>query len=73
MSTPKVIYTLSNDTLPVRIDADDAAALRQRQHWKLPDAMQAAVAMRHGLVLVTRNTCDFQPGGEVEVLVPYRL
>lgn len=51
--------------------ADLAAGLRRREHWKLPDALQAAVANRHGLVLVTRNTKDFQPGGSVEVLVPY--
>lgn len=62
------------EALPISVEiADHAAALRRRQHWKLPDALQAAVASRHGLILVTRNTRDFQAGGEVEVLVPYRL
>jgi predicted nucleic acid-binding protein len=61
-------------SLPITTEiADQAAALRRTQRWKLPDALQAAVARQHGLVLVTRNTRDFQPGGEPEVLVPYRL
>lgn len=61
-------------TLPITAEiADLAAALRRTQRWKLPDALQAAVATHHGLVLVTRNTRDFQPGGMPEVLIPYRL
>ena len=53
--------------------ADLAASLRRSEHWKLPDALQAAVASHHGLVLVTRNTRDFKVGGQLDVLVPYRL
>lgn len=53
------------------VTADLAAHLRRLNRWKLPDALQAAVARRHELVLVTRNTKDFQPGGRLEVLVPY--
>lgn len=53
------------------VTADLAASLRRGNHWKLPDALQAAVASRHELVLVTRNTKDFRPGGALEVLVPY--
>lgn len=61
-------------SLPISIDiADLAAALRRRERWKLPDALQAAVAIRHGLTLVTRNTRDFKSGGKLDVLVPYRL
>jgi predicted nucleic acid-binding protein len=61
-------------TLPISTDiADHAARLRRSERWKLPDALQAAMAIRHELVLVTRNTRDFQPSGKVEVLVPYRL
>lgn len=55
------------------VTADLAAHLRRLNHWKLPDALQAAVASRHELVLVTRNTKDFQSGGGLEVLVPYTL
>jgi predicted nucleic acid-binding protein len=47
--------------------------LRRTERWKLPDAFQAAIAIQHGLTLVTRNTRDFQPGREPAVLIPYRL
>jgi predicted nucleic acid-binding protein len=61
-------------TFPVTVEvADTAAALRRSQRWKLPDALQAAIAKHHELVLVTRNTRDFQAGGTPEVWVPYRL
>lgn len=61
-------------TLPITAEiADRAGALRRSRRWKLPDAMQAALAMQHGLVLVTRNTRDFQPGGDPSVLIPYRM
>jgi len=60
--------------LPVNVEiADLAARLRRSERWKLPDAIQAAVAIGHGLTLVTRNTRDFQPGGQPEVLIPYRF
>lgn len=60
--------------LPLTVEiADTAARLRRALRWKLPDAIQAAVAQHHELTLVTRNTRDFQGGREVEVLVPYRL
>jgi len=61
-------------TLPVTVGiADLAAQLRQCERWKLPDALQAAVAIEHNLTLVTRNTRDFQPGSEPAVLIPYQL
>lgn len=54
-------------------DADTAAELRRRHHWKLPDAFQAAIAINHHLRLVTRNTKDFPPRIHSFVLVPYKL
>jgi len=61
-------------TLPVTADtADLAAQLRRSHRWKLPDALQAALACEYKLTLVTRNSKDFRPGGEPEVLVPYQL
>lgn len=51
-------------TLPVTVEVADAAArLRRTQRWKLPDAIQAAIAIQEGLTLVTRNTRDFKAGG----------
>ncbi|MDR9390351.1 MAG: PIN domain-containing protein [Wenzhouxiangella sp.] len=59
-------------TLPVTTAvADQAAKLRQTERWKLPDAIQAAVAMDNNLVLVTRNSRDFKDGQPVRVLTPY--
>lgn len=60
--------------LPLTLEvADLAASLRKSKRIKLPDAFQAAVAIEHDLILVTRNTRDFQSGGQVQVLIPYRL
>ena len=53
--------------------ADAAARLRRRYRWSLPDALQAATARVHGLVLVTRNTRDFPPDLHDFVIVPYSL
>lgn len=54
--------------------ADIGAQLRRSFRLKFPDALQAAVAVTHDLVLVTRNTKDFR--GEMEPLryqVPYKI
>lgn len=60
--------------LPITTEiADFAARLRRSERWKLPDALQAAVARHHSLILATRNTRDFQAGGVLKVIVPYRL
>lgn len=61
--------------LPITSEMVDlAASLHCSEHWKSPDALQAAVTVQHGLVLVTRNTRDFKVGGEkVEVMVLYRV
>lgn len=53
--------------------ADLAAALRREQGWKLPDAIQAALAQLHHLTLVTRNSRDFPPENYDFVLIPYIL
>jgi predicted nucleic acid-binding protein len=53
--------------------ADLAARLRREGRWKMPDAFQAALAQRHGLRLVTRNTRDFSPHRHPFVEVPYTL
>ena len=51
--------------------ADLAARLRREHRWKMPDALQAALARYHGLTLVTRNTRDFPPDRYPFVVVPY--
>ena len=51
--------------------ADLAAQLCREHRWKLPDAIQAAVAQHHDLKLVTRNTNDFPADVFDFVLTPY--
>ncbi len=54
-------------------EADLAARLRRQLGWKLPDALQAAIALNHHLQLVTPNTKDFDPTQHACVVVPYLL
>lgn len=61
-------------TLPITtIEADVAASLRRSERWRLPDALQAAVAQCNRLDLVTRNMKDFPPDRYDFVKVPYTL
>src|SRR4030042_1695139 len=53
-------------------DATSAADLRRTNGWKLPDALQAAVAKRHGLKMVTRDARGFDEKKHAFVLIPYR-
>jgi predicted nucleic acid-binding protein len=62
-------HTLGLDLMVARL----TGALRQKSRWKLPDAFQAALAQRHGLMFVTRNTRDFDPKKYRFVHVPYEL
>ncbi len=50
-----------------------AANLRKKHHFKLPDAYQAAIALEHDLILLTRDTADFDSRVHKFVKVPYRL
>jgi predicted nucleic acid-binding protein len=61
-------------TLPIDVlTADRAALLRREWRWKMPDALQAALALVHDLLLATRNTRDFPPERHAFVHVPYTL
>ena len=59
-------YCLDRET------ADLAAQLRRQKRWKLPDAFQAAISLRHGLKLATRNSRDFPPHLDF-VTIPYQV
>ena len=53
--------------------ADRAAVIRRENRLRLPDAFQAAVAERHSLMLITRNTRDFPVSQFPYVHFPYSL
>ena len=53
--------------------ADLAGRLCREHRWKLPDALQAASAIHHGLKLATRNTKDFPPERFEFIHLPYVL
>ena len=59
-------------TLPITAaEGDLAASLRRSEGWRLPDALQAAVAKLNRLGLVTRDAKDFPPERHEFVKVPY--
>lgn len=45
--------------------------LRQTYRTKLPDALVAATALAHGLVLVSRNAADFDKIADLKVINPH--
>jgi predicted nucleic acid-binding protein len=53
--------------------ADLTADLRYQYRWKLPDALQAALAQHHQLKLVTRNTKDFPVGKYDFAITPCQI
>ncbi len=58
--------------LPITKEVADVAAILRREHrWKLPDALQVALAQIHKLQLATRNNRDFPPDRFAFVTVPY--
>ncbi|MBI5524991.1 MAG: PIN domain-containing protein [Deltaproteobacteria bacterium] len=62
------------EQIPVDNDVAGLAARFRRDHrLKLPDAIQAAAAILHGMKLATRNTRDFRPERFPFVHVPYEI
>jgi predicted nucleic acid-binding protein len=53
--------------------AEKAAELRRGFGWKLPDALQAALAILHNIFLTTRNIRDFDPKKHSFVEIPYKI
>ena len=52
---------------------DKTIEVRRSNKLKLPDAVIAATALQHSLILVTNNTKDFKNINGVEVLNPYNI
>ncbi|GAA4348280.1 type II toxin-antitoxin system VapC family toxin [Hymenobacter saemangeumensis] len=68
------LFVATSPVLP--LDADvvrQTILLRQQYHTKLPDAIVAATALVHGLVLVSRNTSDFSRIAGLVVVNPHHI
>ncbi|MFB2121414.1 type II toxin-antitoxin system VapC family toxin [Parapedobacter sp. 2B3] len=53
--------------------ADKTIELRKNQKIKLPDAVIAATALFHGLVLISRNLSDFKRIADLKVISPHDM
>ena len=68
--TDRIIRVWRIVEMDARIAREWARLMGRRDRTRFEDAMIAATARIHGLVVVTRNTKDFE-GFEVEVLNPF--
>lgn len=53
--------------------ADASITLRRNLKTKLPDALIAATALSHDLILITRNTSDFEKIPGLKIIDPHSL
>ncbi len=65
--------TLANQFELTTEIAERAILLKKHQKIKLPDAIIAATALVHELILLTRNTKDFINIPGLKILEPYKL
>ena len=61
------IYQLDEDITELTIE------IRKKYHIKLPDAIIAATALYHRLILFTNNTSDFDKIKGIKLMNPYRF
>lgn len=62
-----VYNNLNIDIILICID------LRKKYKLKLPDALIAATAIKNSLILITRNTKDFENISELTTINPYEI
>ncbi|MDA3818429.1 MAG: type II toxin-antitoxin system VapC family toxin [Prolixibacteraceae bacterium] len=61
------ILNLTDDIVTKTIE------IRKHYKIKLPDAIISATALTHNLIIITRNTKDFEKIEGIEILNPYYL
>ena len=61
------IIALTDNIVNASID------VRMNHKTKLPDAIIAATALVHELIIISRNTKDFQPVAGLTCVNPYNL
>lgn len=69
--------TITDLTITLRREQIKKKATKQPNEkviqWKLPDAIQAAIAIHYNLKFVTRNTKDFDLNQHPFIEIPYTL
>jgi predicted nucleic acid-binding protein len=71
-----LIHNFINDTLVIELEKSikhKTADFRKAYHIKLPDAIIAATALVYDLVLITRNTKDFENISGLQIVNPWNL
>jgi hypothetical protein len=67
-------FVSCSNIFPIDDDiVDKTIEVRRSNKLKLPDAVIAATALQHSLILVTNNTKDFKNIKGVEVINPYNI
>ncbi len=61
----KIIEIIDNDIV------NEVIAIRRKRKVKLPDAIIAATAITNNLILLTRNTADFEKIERLSILNPF--
>lgn len=72
----KLLVNFMDDSTILEITnkiADTSIELRKNLKTKLPDALITATALVHDLVLITRNTSDFENIPGLKIINPYSL
>ena len=70
----EVMETFINGSTVLPIDdniVDKTIEIRKRKKMKLPDAIIAATALIHNLVIISRNTSDFKSIAGLSVIDPH--
>ena len=67
-------FTAISKIYPVTEDLKELVVrIRRDNRLKLPDAIIAATALAHHLILITRNTADFKNVRDLQVIDPHLL
>ena len=72
----EVLDNFINDALIIELEQPiklKTADIRKVHRIKLPDAIIAATALVNGLILITRNSKDFEQIADLEVINPYNF
>jgi predicted nucleic acid-binding protein len=70
------LFNFINDAIVLDLTGDvvdECIEIRKKKKIKLPDAIIAATALVHNLILISHNLSDFNTIGELQVIDPHNL